>query len=154
MPFTDLALIVFDKCITVNEDEVHGTLVITSMVYNYEFIDDFGDPRLGKFGKFLLKKVLPTRSKSQLLNNSVVLKNGPEIIENGDIDLESLDREGTLESQEIASDRRRSTLETERLTDRRTTLAIELDLEPLVVESWGPKDFDKDNHTMALMVAS
>jgi len=163
----DLALIVFDKCITLHEEEIHGTLVTTSMVYNYEFIDDFDYPTLGKFGKFLLKKVLPTRSKPH--DSSVVVKNDPAISENGDLELGSLShlngerrdtldsRRDTLNSQTDTLDSRTDTLDSEQrigFNQRRTTLASELQscCGPALTESWGPKDFDKDHHTMALMV--
>ena len=158
-----MALIVFDKCITLYEDEVHGTLVTTSIVYNYEFIDDFGDPTLGKFGKFLLNKVLPARSKPRPYDSSVVVKNDPASPENGDIELQSLEqnnlveRRDTIDSVESTLDgQKRSTLDVQGsfLGDRRTTLADQIDdFEPsLVTERWGPKDFDKDHHTLALMV--
>jgi len=162
----DLALIVFDNCITLHEEEVHGTLVTTSMVYNYEFIDDFGDPTLGKFGKFLLQKVLPARSKPQLCDSSVVIKIDQAISENGDLELESLghfigDRRDTLDSRDTLASRRDTSdsridiLDSEQrisFSQRRTTLASQIDCEPTLTENWGPKDFDKEHHTMALMV--
>jgi len=65
---TDLARVVLDKCIVTKEIEVDGAKFVTHLMYNYEFIDDFGEPQLGMLGKCLVESILP--SKSQYRENS------------------------------------------------------------------------------------
>jgi len=36
---------------------------VTDITYNYEFIEDFDDPKLGTVGKFMVEKILPFKSK-------------------------------------------------------------------------------------------
>jgi len=107
LTLTDLAQIILDKCIVVNEEETSSG--VTHITYNYEFIDDFNDTELGVVEKFLLNKALVFQSER------------PE----DDILLTAMQSDG-------------STIE------QPTTL--------LVHSGWGPKVYNKDNHTMALMV--
>jgi len=67
----DLAKIIMDKCIVTNE----GASGVTHITYNYEFIDDFADPELGRVGKFMLEKILPFKSKQQQHDVPLVVMN-------------------------------------------------------------------------------
>ena len=52
-----------------------GASGVTHITYNYEFIDDFDDPKLGTVGKFMLEKVLPFKSKQRQDDVSLVVMN-------------------------------------------------------------------------------
>jgi len=67
----DFARIVLDKCTVTNE----GASGVTHITYNYEFIDDFADPELGRVGKFMLEKILPFKSKQQQRDVPLVVVN-------------------------------------------------------------------------------
>ena len=54
-----------------------GTSGVTHITYNYEFIDDFDDPKLGTVGKFMLEKVLPFKSKQRQNDAPLVMMNKP-----------------------------------------------------------------------------
>ncbi|XP_065891015.1 transient receptor potential cation channel subfamily A member 1-like [Dysidea avara] len=71
MHMPDLAKVIMDKCIVANE----GASGVTHITYNYEFIDDFDDPKLGTVGKFMLEKVLPFKSKQRQDDVSLVVMN-------------------------------------------------------------------------------
>ena len=71
-----------DKCITTDGHEKHDTLNTTQIVYNYEFVDDFGEPQLSALGSFLLRKVLGHESQSEERDIPLVIMN--DQAENGD----------------------------------------------------------------------
>jgi len=99
-----------DKCIVANE----GASGVTQITYNYEFIDDFADPELGKVGKFVLERILPFKSKQQ--QHDV-----PLVVINKQAQKDLFGSEQPSASLEYSS-------------------------------NWKPRDFDWNNHTMALMV--
>ena len=125
-----MAGIVLDKCITRKEVDNNGTPYTTHIMYNYEFVDDFDEPQLGRVGKFLLKKVL--HYKSQERDVPLVITN--HLSENGNLSLFS--------STESISPSKQSTA----LPSARKISAIPS------TNNWGPKAYEKDNHTLSLMV--
>ena len=116
-----------DKCITTEEQDNNGTPCVTQIMYNYEFIDDFDDkPQLGIFGSFLLKTVMRYKSDHQEKGIPMVMVNHQ--LENGDWN-------SLLSNQSI-------------------TPPVKQHFDIPLAKNWGPKVYDKDNHTMALMVKS
>ena len=115
-----------DKCIKTEEVDNNGTPYTTHITYNYEFIDDFDDkPQLDRLGNFLIKTVLQYyKSESKPRDVPLVMINHVQL-ENGD--------------QSMLA----STLPT-------TTAKQAPTISP--EENWGPKVYDKENHTMTLMV--
>ena len=113
-----------DKCIETEEVDNNGTPYTTHITYNYEFIDDFDDkPQLDRLGNFLIKALLQYyKSDSEQKDVPLVMVN----LENGD--------QNVLVS---------STLPTMIPKQAPATLPI---------ENWGPKVYNKDNHTMTSMV--
>ena len=87
------------------------------MTYNYEFIDDFDDPELGRVGKFILEKVLPNKFMHHEDDISLIVIN--KLTQNDLFSCEQM-KPGSFESY----------------------------------SSHGPHSFDKDNHTMTLMVTN
>ena len=119
-----------DKCITYNEkQDSSGTLYTTQITYVYEFIDDFDEPKLNKLRTFVLNRVLRYKPESDI---PLVVMNHQ--LENGD---ESI----RLSASNSSTSRKPSMVSTAR----------QLSLTPSA-ENWGPKDYDKDNHTLTLMV--
>jgi len=119
----DLAGVVLDKCVTTEERDINGTPSTTQIVYNYEFIEDFNEPQLGTLGKFLLERVLHYTSKSHIDDIPLVMINN-QVEGSGHHSFSS-------------------------------TTSIKPTTNPMTnssVKDWGPKVYDKDNHTMALMV--
>ena len=123
-----MAGIVLDKCITREEKDKNGTPYTTHILYNYEFVDDFDEPQLGRVGNFLLKKVL--HYKSQKKDIPLVITN--PLSENGNL---------FSSTESIASAKQSSTL-----SSARKISAIP------PAKNWGPKVYKKDNHTLSLMV--
>ena len=119
----DLARIVLDKCIIREEKDNNGTPYTTQIMYNYEFIDDIEEPQLGSVGKFLLKKVLHYKTN----------------IKEKDIPLEMINqrRENGHHGSPVSFSSVESNKEVSAMTS---------------VKNWGPKVYDKDNHTLSLMV--
>ena len=110
-----------DKCITYDEmQDSSGTPYSTYMVHNYEFIDDFDEPKLNKLGDFVLKGILCYKSSSQEKDIPLVMIN---------------------HQSETASIRRSSCVSAKRPS-----------VMPATIE-WQPKVYDKDNHTLTLMVS-
>lgn len=104
------------------QEDSNGTPSTTQIMYNYEFIDDFDKPQLGTLGNFLLNRVLRYKSKSQESDIPLVMINHQS--ENGQLPSTS-------------------------------TSSIKPAQQSIVMPSeknWGPKVYDKDNHTMHLMV--
>ena len=128
--YIDLAGIVLDKCITYDEkQDSNGTLYTTEITYIFEFIDDFDEPKLNKWRAFLLERVLRYKPESQLRDVPLVVMNHQ--LENGN---------GNVDSS-ITSAKRPSMVS----TAKRPSLVPS-------TENWGPKVYDKDNHTLTLMV--
>jgi len=107
--YSDLARVALDKCVVTKSIEVDGATFVTHLIYNYEFVDDFEDPKLGMFGKCLVENILPSRSKYKENDYPFVRFDTKE--------------EGTAVVES-----------------------------PSRMKNWGPKEYDKRNHTMALMV--
>ena len=128
----DLASIVLDKCITREEVDNNGTPCTTQMVYNYEFIDDADEPKLTKMGKFVLNTVLRYKTKSQERDFPLVVISNHQS-ENGN--------ENSHTSSSSITSAKQSSLQS----------AKQL---PVIshVKDWGPKEYEKDNHTLTLMV--
>ena len=119
----DLAKIVLDKCIIREEVDNNGTPSTTHIMYNYEFIDDFDKPILGRVGNFLLKTVLHYKPENGAQDFQLVMINHHS--ENGDQNLFPSTLTATpTKSHSIVP----------------------------VAHNWGPKNYDKDNHIMSLMV--
>ena len=116
-----MARVVLDKCITREEVDDNGTPYTTQIVYNYEFIDDFDEPQLGRLGRFLLKTILRYKSTS----------------EKRDISLELIGHQSENSCQS-------SPLSNSSVTKQTSVIPS--------VKNWGPNVYDKDNHTMTLMV--
>ena len=116
-----------DKCIETEEVDNNGTPYTTHITYNYEFIDDFDDkPQLDRLGNFLIKALLQYyKSDSKQKDVPLVMLNHLQL-ENGDQNV-------------LAS----STLPTVIPKQAPATSPV---------ENWGPKVYDKDNHTMTSMV--
>ena len=116
-----------DKCIETEEVDNNGTPCTTHITYNYEFIDDFDDkPQLDRLGNFLIKALLQYyKSDSKQKDVQLVMVNHLQL-ENGDQNV-------------LAS----STLPTVIPKQAPVTSPV---------ENWGPKVYDKDNHTMTSMV--
>ena len=112
-----------DKCITREEVDNNGTPYTTHIMYNYEFIDDFDKPILGRVGNFLLKTVLHYKPESGAQDFQLVMINHQS--ENGDQNLFP----STLTATPVKSH----------------------SIVP-VTHNWGPKNYDKDNHIISLMV--
>ena len=125
-----MAAIVLDKCISRKEVDNNGTPYTTHIIYNYEFIDDFEEPQLGRVGKFLLQTVL--RYKSQERDTPLVITN--HLLENGNLSL--------LSSTESVIPTKQSSV----LPSTRKISAIPL------AKNWGPTFYEKGNHTLSLMV--
>ena len=114
-----------DKCITTEVEDNNGTPSVIQIMYNYEFIDDFDDePQLDFLGNILLKTIMRYKPESQDI--AMVMINHQ--LENGD-------RNSLLSNQSI-------------------TPAAKQPSDMPLAKNWGPKDYEKDNHTMALMVRS
>ena len=108
---------------TTEEQDINGTPSTTKIIYNYEFIEDFGEPQLGTLGKFLLERVLHYASESCMDDIPLMIMNNQ---------VEGSDHELFL-----------------------STSYIKPTTNPMIipsVQNWGPKVYDKDNHTMTLMV--
>ena len=114
-----------DKCTTTYDVTENGTPHTTQIVYNYEFIDDFDEAQLSVMGSLMLKKVLHYKSQSQ--DGDIKLTMINHQAENGDTNLFSTSSPESVEQH-----------------NEHTKFSV---------EKWGPKVFDKDNHTMSLMVA-
>ena len=115
-----------DKCITTEEQDNNGTPCVTQMMYNYEFIDDFDDkPQLDILGNFLLKTV--KRYKSESYEKDIPMVTVNHQLENGD-------RNSLLSNQTAI------------------TPTVKQHFDILLAKNWGPKSYEKDNHTMTLMV--
>ena len=102
------------------------------MVYNYEFVDDFDEPKLAKVGNFALKSVLRYKTKGQQRDFPLVMINN-HYSENGN-------ENSLLSSSSITSAKK---------------LSIQsLKQQPIIqpAKDWGPKVYDKNNHTLTLMV--
>ena len=112
-----------DKCITTEEKDDNGAPLITQIMYNYEFIDDFDEPKLGRLDNFLLK-VLCYKSESRDKDASTVVLN-PESVNWNQSYLP---------------------------TNHPPTIPVKQSTDIPVGNSWGPNDYEKDNHTMTLMV--
>ena len=112
-----------DKCINREEVDEHGTPHTTHIMYNYEFIDDFDQPLLGRVGNFLLKTVLHYKPESGVQDFPLVMINHQS--ENGDQNL----FQSTLTAMPTKSH----------------------SIAP-VSQNWGPKVYQKDNHIISLMV--
>ena len=117
-----MARIVLDKCITRKEVDNNGTPYTTHIMYNYEFVDDFDEPQLGRVGNFLLKKVLHYKTTEEKDIPLVMITQPKENGYHGS-PLSSSSVESTKDLSAIPS-----------------------------VMNWGPKIYDKDNHTFSLMV--
>ena len=117
-----MARIVLDKCITRKEVDNNGTPYTTHIMYNYEFVDDFDEPQLGRVGNFLLKKVLHYKTTEEK-DIPLVIINQPK---------ESGYHGSPLSSSSVESTKDLSAIPS--------------------VMNWGPKIYDKDNHTFSLMV--
>jgi len=118
-----LARVVLDKCVTTEEQDINGTPSTTKIIYNYEFIEDFGEPQLGTLGKFLLERVLHYTSESRTDDIPLTIMNNQ---------VEGSDHEVFLSMSSINPTTNPMTIPS--------------------VQNWGPKVYDKDNHTMTLMV--
>ena len=112
-----------DKCINREEVDEHGTPHTTHIMYNYEFIDDFDQPLLGRVGNFLLKTALHYKPESGVQDFPLVMINHQS--ENGDQNL----FQSTLTAMPTKSH----------------------SIAP-VTQNWGPKVYQKDNHIISLMV--
>ena len=152
----DLASIVLDKCITREEVDNNGTPCTTQMVYNYEFIDDADEPKLTKVGKFVLNTVLRYKTKRQerdiplIVISNHQLENGKENTQTSSSSITSV-RQSSITSgrhSSITSGRQSSITST-----RHSSLQSAKQL-PIIspVKDWGPKVYEKDNHTLTLMV--
>ena len=117
-----MARIVLDKCITREEKDNNGTPYTTQILYNYEFVDDFEEPQLGRVGKFLLKKVLHYKTIEEKDIPLVMINQPPESGYHG----------SPVSSSSVGSTKEPSAVPS--------------------VKNWGPKVYDKDNHTLSLMV--
>lgn len=174
----ELAGVVMDKCITYNEQDDNGTPYITQIMYNYEFIDDFGEPKLGKLDNFLLNKFLRHKSEEPqqtdipliMINN--LEENGADhetshisassitplkrqslapLAQNSNENLNlSLSHITPLKRQSLVSSAQRSSVSS---TQQFSVSSGKL-LPSVIpsIKNWGPKAYDKDNHTMSLMV--
>ena len=125
-----MAAIVLDKCILRKEVDNNGTPYTTHIIYNYEFIDDFEEPQLGRVGKFLLQTVL--RYKSQERDTPLVITN--HLLENGNLSLFS-------STESIIPTKQPSVLPSTRKISA---------IPP--AKNWGPTFYEKGNHTLSLMV--
>ena len=123
--YVDLARTVLDKCITRKEVDENGTPCTTQMLYNYEFIDDFGKPIPGRLADFLLRKVLRYKSESRKHDISLQV-----IMVNHQAD--SWDQSTFLSTLPNNAAKSHSIVS--------------------VPQDWGPKVYEKDNHVMTLMV--
>ena len=132
-----------DRCITREEVDNNGTPYTTQIVYNYEFIDDFDEPQLGRLGNFLLNTALRCKKRHPGQEIPLIMLNLQP--ENGDERVVNIDKKAendeNLRSSSITSAKRPSTV-----SSGRKFSVIPLDI------NWGPNIYDKDNHTMALMV--
>ena len=102
------------------EIEVDGAPFVTHLMYNYEFVDDFDDPKLGALESCIVENLLPSKSKQQT-------------------DYFPIAR---FDSGNVAAP-------LARFDSGDTTAVVEL---PSRTKTWGPNEYDKQNHTMALMV--
>ena len=119
----DLAGVVLDKCITTEEKDNNGTPSVTQILYNYEFIDDFDDePQLDRLGKYLLSHCKKSEDQDKDRDQSAELVVINHHSENSNQDL-------YVSASSI------------------TPASI---IPP--AKHWGPKDYDRENHTMTLMV--
>ena len=132
--YIDLAGIVLDKCITREDMDSNGTPCTTQMAYNYEFVDDFDEPKLTKVGNFVLKSVLRYKIKGQQRDFPLVMINNHHS-ENGNED-------SLMSSSSITS--------AKKLSIQSTSLKQQPIIQP--AKDWGPKVYDKSNHTLTLMV--
>ena len=123
MIVADLAGVALDKCITTEEKDNNGTPSVTQIMYNYELIDDFDEPKLGRLDKFLLK-LLCYKSESQDKDTLTVVLN-PE-----------------------SENWNQSYLP----TSHPPTIPAKQSSDIPLTNSWGPSDYEKANHTMTLMV--
>ena len=159
---TDLAGVVLDKCITRAEVEDNdGTLNTTQMMYNFEFIDDFDEPKLGRLGNFLLNKVQAIRNKSKSQGIDI-----PLVVINDQSGNEPHTSTDNLQSEignemsaspvspshrlsPVSSNKRPSAVS---LSKRFSAVSSTNEFPVPSAANWGPKVYDKDNHTMTLMV--
>ena len=123
-----------DRCITYDEmQDSNGTIYTTKITYFYEFIDDFDEPKLNKLRTFVLNRVLRYKPESEVRGDiPLVLMNHQ--LENGDENIR-------LSVASTAASRKPSMISTSKLPSFVPS-----------TENWGPKDYDKDNHTLTLMV--
>ena len=117
-----------DKCIITEEEDNNGTPSVIQILYNYEFIDDFDDePKLDFLGNFLLKAIMRYKPESQEKDIPMVMINHQ---------LENVDQNSLLSNPST------------------TPVVKQPGSDIPVAKNWGPKDYEKDNHTMTLMVAN
>ena len=129
--YVDLAGIVLDRCITYDErQDDNGTIYTTQITYFYEFIDDFDEPELNKLGTFMLNRILRYKPESQVRDIPLVVMNHQ--LENG---------AENIRLSVSSTSRKPSMISTSKLPSFVPS-----------TENWGPKDYEKDNHTLPLMV--
>ena len=123
-----MAEIILDKCITTNGHDKTGTPNTTQIVYNYEFIDDFDKPVLSHLEDFLLRKILRYKYQSQerdiplMIINPLAKTHEPSLVPANLLPSPSLEQH----------------------SGQCNTISL--------LGNWGPKVYDKDNHTFSLMV--